>query len=74
MKGQMSTIKPQVKLHLMGYVHYGSQIKKRCASEDVIDMHNKYIVTILHAAIHIVMDETDRKLSMRPQYAARKRI
>jgi hypothetical protein len=31
-------------------------------------MRNEFVVALLHAAIHIVMDETDKKLSMRPQY------
>ena len=31
-------------------------------------MRNKYVVALLHASIHIVMDETSKELSMRPQY------
>ncbi|GBC00656.1 hypothetical protein RclHR1_03930006 [Rhizophagus clarus] len=31
-------------------------------------MRNEYVVALLHAGIHIVMDETNKKLSMRPQY------
>ena len=31
-------------------------------------MHNEYVVALLHASIHIVMDLTDKELSMRPQY------
>jgi len=31
-------------------------------------MRNEYVVTLLHASIHIIMDITDKKLSMRPQY------
>src|ERR1051325_2568438 len=31
-------------------------------------MRNEYVVALLHASIHIVMDETSKELSMRPQY------
>lgn len=31
-------------------------------------MRNEYVVALLHAAIHIAMDETNKELSMRPQY------
>lgn len=31
-------------------------------------MRNEYVVALLHAGIHIVMDETNKELSMRPQY------
>ena len=31
-------------------------------------MRNEYVVALLHASIHIVMDITDKELSMRPQY------
>ena len=31
MKAQMHMVKPQVKLHLMEYVRYGKQMKRRCA-------------------------------------------
>jgi hypothetical protein len=31
-------------------------------------MRNEYVVALLHASIHIVMDLTDKELSMRPQY------
>lgn len=32
-------------------------------------MRNEYVVALLHAAIHIVIDETNKKLNMRPQYS-----
>jgi len=31
-------------------------------------MRNEYVVALLHASIHIVMDISDKELSMRPQY------
>ena len=31
-------------------------------------MCNEYVVALLHTSIHIVMDITDKKLSMRSQY------
>jgi len=31
-------------------------------------MRNEYVVALLHASIHIVMDIIDKELSMRPQY------
>jgi hypothetical protein len=31
-------------------------------------MRNEYVVALLHAAVHIVMDKTNKKLIMRPQY------
>jgi hypothetical protein len=31
-------------------------------------MRNEYVVALLHASIHIVMDITDKELNMRPQY------
>lgn len=31
-------------------------------------MRNEYVVAILHACLHIVMDETSKKLNMRPRY------
>src|SRR3954454_8941347 len=31
-------------------------------------MRNEYVVALLHASIHIVMDITGKELSMRPQY------
>jgi hypothetical protein len=31
-------------------------------------MRNEYVVALLHASIHIVMDITNKELSMRPQY------
>src|SRR6266542_2998743 len=31
-------------------------------------MRNEYVVALLHASIHIVIDITDKELSMRPQY------
>ena len=32
-------------------------------------MRNEYVVVILHAAVHIVIDQTGKEdLSMRPQY------
>jgi hypothetical protein len=31
-------------------------------------MRNEYVMALLHAEIHIVMDETNKELSMRPQY------
>jgi hypothetical protein len=31
-------------------------------------MRNEYVVALLHASIHIVMEITDKELSMRPQY------
>lgn len=31
-------------------------------------MTNEYVVAILHAGLHIVMDETSKKLNMRPQH------
>ena len=31
-------------------------------------MRNEYVVALLHAAIHIVMEITNKKLNMRPQY------
>ena len=31
-------------------------------------MRNEYVVAILHAALHIVMDDTKKRLHMRPQY------
>ena len=31
-------------------------------------MRNEYVVALLHASIHIVMDITNKKLSMRSQY------
>ena len=32
-------------------------------------IRNKYVVTLLHAAIHIIMDEKNKKLSICPQYS-----
>ncbi|RIA88255.1 hypothetical protein C1645_826619 [Glomus cerebriforme] len=38
-------------------------------SDDSLEaMRNEYVVALLHASIHIVMDETNKELSMRPQY------
>ncbi|PKB95353.1 hypothetical protein RhiirA5_436879 [Rhizophagus irregularis] len=31
-------------------------------------MRNEYVVALLHASLHIVIDLTDKELSMRPQY------
>ncbi|RGB39559.1 hypothetical protein C1646_740040 [Rhizophagus diaphanus] len=31
-------------------------------------MRNEYVVPLLHSAIYIVMEETNKELSMRPQY------
>ena len=31
-------------------------------------MHNEYVVALLHTSIYIVMDITNKELSMRPQY------
>jgi len=31
-------------------------------------MRNEYVVALLHASIHIVMNETNKELSMRPKY------
>ena len=31
-------------------------------------MRNEYVVALLYASIHIVMDITDKEFSMRPQY------
>lgn len=31
-------------------------------------MRNEYVAALLHAGTHIVMDETDKKFSMRPRY------
>ena len=31
-------------------------------------MRNEYVVALLHTSIHIIMDITDKKLSMRSQY------
>jgi hypothetical protein len=36
--------------------------------DSLLAMHNEYVVALLHASIHIVMDITDKELSMRPQY------
>jgi len=30
-------------------------------------MHNEYVLAFLHAAMHIAMDETEKKITMRPQ-------
>ena len=32
------------------------------------EMRNEYVVALLHASIHIVMYDTNKELSMRPQY------
>ncbi|CAG8452342.1 1259_t:CDS:2 [Funneliformis caledonium] len=31
-------------------------------------MRNEYVVTLLHAGIHIVIDITNKDFSMKPQY------
>ncbi|PKK56186.1 hypothetical protein RhiirC2_800565 [Rhizophagus irregularis] len=31
-------------------------------------MRNEYVVALLHASIHIIMDITNKELSMHPQY------
>ena len=42
---------------------------KSLQADSLEAMRNEYVVAILHAAIHIVMDVTNKsKLTMRPQY------
>ncbi len=31
-------------------------------------MRNEYVVALLHSALHIVRDDTQKQFSMRPQY------
>ncbi|EXX54021.1 hypothetical protein RirG_238490 [Rhizophagus irregularis DAOM 197198w] len=37
-------------------------------SDSLEAMRNEYVVTLLHAGIHIVIDITNKNLSMKPQY------
>ncbi|PKB96590.1 hypothetical protein RhiirA5_434576 [Rhizophagus irregularis] len=37
-------------------------------SDSLEAMRNEYVVTLLHAGIHIIIDITNKNLSMKPQY------
>ncbi|GBC14895.1 hypothetical protein GLOIN_2v1695250 [Rhizophagus irregularis DAOM 181602=DAOM 197198] len=53
----------KVALHGRDFGQYGT-----LQPDSLEAMRNEYVVALLHASIHIVMDITDKELSMRPQY------
>ena len=56
-------LKHCVKNILFRMKHYGSLVQDSLES-----MRNEYVSTILHTALHIAEDTTEKEFSMRPEY------